>query len=337
MSVGNYIAEPAMQAAKQYQERNRGIPIDPDVAFTDHRGQRKPRIEQRQRKLLNKIGFLHPYLEEDESVVLVTTACSPFSVLEQFLGGWIVLLLKRSLLVLTNKRLFHVPTTPDYKFRRSLAMVDYAWCQDIQVRGSALQLTYHSGKHERFVALDRRESKKLKSMFRNTPLPHPTADTRERTFLCPNCASKLTPEVQPCAACGQSFRDKRTALKLSILVPGGGYFYTGHPILGILDGLVETYLTLYGCFMALGVLMGAWDAIVPFGIFVGILVIEKLVTIYQANNFLNEFLPKSGASPYQESSSEPPAPVEETSPVRRPKLEEPELPELVLRAGGSKL
>lgn len=327
MSVGSYVAEPAMEAARHYRERNCGIPVEAEVAFTDHRGQRNPKCEQRQKKLLTKLSFIRPYLDKDESVVLITTACSPFTILEQMLGGWVIMLLKRSLLVFTNKRLFHVPTTLDFSFRRSLAMVDYAWCSEVQVRGSVLKIRYHSGTREQFACIDRRERKKLKSMFKNTPLPKPEAEVKERTFLCPNCGMALTSKVQACQHCGQAFRNQTTACWLSVLLPGGGYFYTGHPILGILDALVETYLTLCLIFSMIGVLTGTAEAWMGVAMFGGILAVEKLVTIYEANHFLKEFLPKNSTSPYVKAKSAPEAEVT-SIPVQ-------ESPENVLRAGAA--
>ena len=329
MSTGKYVAEPAMQAAQNYRERNRGIPVEAEVAFTDHWGQRNPKCEQRQKKLLAKLSFIRPYLDEDESVVLVTTACSPFSLLEQFLGGWIIVLLKRSLLVFTNKRFFHVPTTADYSFRRSIAVVDYSWCQKIQVRGGALKVRYHNGKQEQFTCLDGRERKKLKSMFQDTPLPQPEAMPLQRTFLCPNCGVALSRVVQPCQHCGQQFRDRVTANLLSVLVPGGGYFYTGHPVLGVLDALVETYLTLCVFFSAFGALTGSAEASMGFIVFGIVLALEKAVTIYESNHFLQEFLPKGAGSPYTQAK-----PVQEQAPVAVA-ADAQENTESVLRAGAA--
>ncbi len=329
MSGGSYVTEPAMQAAQQYCERSRGIPVDPEVAFTDHRGQRCPKYEKRQKKLLTKLSFIRPYLDEDESIVLVTTGCSPFTVWEQLLGGWMIGVLKRSLLVFTNKRFFHIPTTPDFRFRRSLAVVEYGWCQEARVRGGALQVTYHSGTKEHFAALDRRERKKLKSMFQNTPLPQPNVDPHERSFLCPNCGVAIGREVRPCANCGQSFRDKKTARWLSLLLPGGGYFYTGHALLGIGDALVETYLTVYVFIMMLGVLMGAPEALPALALFAGILALEKAITIYESNRFLEEFLPRQGLSPYPQTSTTN-APRAE---VIEPQAHAIDSAEAVLRAG----
>jgi hypothetical protein len=331
MSEETYITEPAMKAAQQYSERNRGIPVDPEVAFTDCHGQRNPKCEKRQKKLLAKASFIRPYLDEDEHIILVTTACSPFSMLEQMLGGWMIVMLKRSLLVFTNKRFFHVPTTPDFKFRRSLAVVEYGWCQEARVRGGGLRIVYHNGKKEHFTALDRRERKKLKSIFESTTLPRPDANAGERSFLCPHCGVAIGRVIQPCANCGQAFRDKKTSRWLSLLLPGGGYFYTGHPLLGIADALVETYLTVYVFIMLLGVLQGAPEALPALVIFAAILALEKAVTIYESDRFLEEFLPKQGHSPYARAEA-----VETSTPqadVVGPQSAKANSPEAVLRAG----
>ncbi|GAG81966.1 unnamed protein product, partial [marine sediment metagenome] len=38
------------------------------------------------------------------------------------------------------------------------------------------------------------------------------------------------------------FKGKAEARKISIVYPGGGYFYTRHPIMGIADAFVEVSL-----------------------------------------------------------------------------------------------
>ncbi len=105
-----------------------GLPVDRDFLFSNHKDIYKKGTEKRQTKLFEKISFIKPFLKEDEKIILVTTGCSPISILEQLLTGWIVFYLKRSLFVFTNKRIFHIPTKFNYSYRNSIAQIIYADC-----------------------------------------------------------------------------------------------------------------------------------------------------------------------------------------------------------------
>ena len=124
------------------------LPVNPDVMFANHKNVYKQRIERRQRKLLEKIQFIRPFLHENETILCVSTGCSPVSMIEQFLTGWIVFYLKRSLFVFTNERIFHIPTKHDFSYRNSIAQILYADCRNVAVKGRNLVVEYKNGKKE---------------------------------------------------------------------------------------------------------------------------------------------------------------------------------------------
>lgn len=267
------------------------IPIDPEMMFSNAKGIYKKGIEKRQRKLLAKIGFLQPFLEADEQVILVTTGCSPMTMLEQYLGGWIIFSLKRSLFIFTDRRVFHVPTKPNFTYRRSIAHFLYSDCKSIRISGRSLVVKYHQGKAEKFYCIRGSELGKLKHLFKNTPMPEPEAQTSRRLHLCPECSAVLQPQVYVCSGCGQQFKNRKKAQKLSILVPGGGYFYTGHWGLGIGDAFVEVFLALQFLVCAGLALTGQLEPLAGAFLFAAVLILEKLVTIYQTNHFIDEYIP----------------------------------------------
>ena len=81
------------------------------------------------------------------------------------------------------------------------------------------------------------------------------------------------------------------ALLLSLLIPGGGYFYTGHWFLGIGDFLVEAGLILLiiTSFTEPSVAStGDSFTIIVLGI---VLLIEKLITVYHAGHYIKEYIP----------------------------------------------
>ncbi len=265
------------------------LPIEEDVLFSNHKGVRKGRVEKKMRKLLEKVSFLRPFLVEGEKVLLVTRACSPSSFFEQFLTGWIVYYLKRSLLVFTNKRIFHIPTTMRYNYRNSVASISYGDCEDIRMKGRQLAVTYRKGGKEQFLYVS--EKKKIKAMLKDLALEAGTATQGGRTHLCPKCTGELKQDVYSCPSCRLEFKDMGTARKLSLLYPGGGYFYARHPILGLSDALTELFLMVMVVIAFITVIngeQGALPILVLFGI---VLAMEKALTVYHAKHFIKEYIP----------------------------------------------
>jgi hypothetical protein len=109
-------------------------------------------------------------------------------------------------------------------------------------------------------------------------------------FLCARCGASFSGEAA-CARCGLEFRTFGRARRWSILLPGGGYFYTGHPWLGLGDAIVEAMLMLFVLLSLLGAsegTPGSWPVVAVFAV---ILVLEKLITIYHARHYVAEALP----------------------------------------------
>lgn len=278
-------------AQSQTEEVN-GIPIDPEMMFSNAKGIYKKRIEKRQRWLLAKIRFLKPFLEPDEKVILITTGCSPMSSLEQFLGGAIIFTVKRALFVFTDQRIFHIPTRQNFSYRRSIAHFLYSDCKSIKISGRTLLVQYHAGGKEKFHYIGGKEHGKLKYLFKNTPLPGPEEAPSRRVHLCPQCTIQLQSQVYQCPGCGLNFKDRKTAQKVSLLYPGGGYFYTGHWGLGIIDALGEVYFTLQFIFACILCASNPQPELLFAVFFIGVLLtLEKLITIHQTSHFIDEYIP----------------------------------------------
>jgi len=267
------------------------LPIDREFQFSNHKGIYKKGIEKRQSKLLKKIAFIKPFLRPDEKILLVTTGVSPISILEQIFTGWIVFYLKRSIFVLTNRRIFHIPTTMGYSYRNTVAQIVFADCDIIQVRGRGLVVKYKSGHEERFLFIPRRERKKIKTWLSSTALHGEPSKAGQRGHLCPRCTNELENNQFSCPNCRLEFKTQAQALKLSLLFPGGGYFYTRHPVLGLGDAFVEGFLLIVVIGSMIDMINGVEGGgfgVVFFGI---ILVMEKALTVYHAHHFVREYIP----------------------------------------------
>lgn len=282
----------ANHAAVLHQEDSLDLPFDREILFSNHKGNFKKRIEKRQTKLLKNVAFLKNFLKEDEKILLITTGCSPTPILEQLLTGWIFIYLKRSLFIFTNKRLFHIPTKRNYSYRYSIAHILYPDCDSIQLKGNRLVVGYKNGKKEKFLYIARKEKKKIKALIPTISFEGTPSEIQKRIHLCPRCTKELEEEKYICPHCFLEFKEKDKAKKISLIYPGGGYFYTRHPFLGVSDAIVETILlvlVIVSLIDAIKGVEGSGYELFPFAI---LLVIEKLISVYHSNHFIKEYIPK---------------------------------------------
>jgi hypothetical protein len=282
----------AIQTASSTDQIPFDLSINRGVIFSNFKNIYKKKIEKRQLKLIKKLSFLKGFLSDDEEILLVTTGCSPASIIEQLFTGWVVYYLKRSLFVFTNKRIFHIPTKKDYSYRHAIAQILYADCESIAVKGRKLVFNYKNGKKEKFFYIGSREKKKIRLLLSSVSFEGPSSKIRGRVHLCPSCTKVLEEDRFVCAACRLEFKDKDSAKKISILYPGGGYFYTRHPFLGIGDAITESFLLILIIISLVDLIKGDQSSGITLGVLVLILVFEKLLTVYHANHFIKEYIPR---------------------------------------------
>jgi hypothetical protein len=274
------------------QQKIFGIPVDRKFLFSDHEGVYKKKVEKRQRKLIIKISFLKPFLENGEKVLLVTSGHSPVTLFESMGVGWLFVYLKRCLLVFTDRRIFHVPTTPIYRYRSTLAQIPYGSCQMAAIKGNALAVTYKaSGLHEKFFSIAGKEKKKIAGLLKKVaavPLGHFAPG---RSHLCPRCGETLALGRFHCERCGLKFKTGLLAAILGILLPGGAYFYLRQYFLGVVAAVVELVLIAAALMSLQDVQKGIESAywwLVPAAF---LLVAVKTLAVIHARTFVEEFVP----------------------------------------------
>ena len=270
-----------------------GLPVDRETLFSNHKKIYKKRIENRQRNFIVKLSFLKPFLKTGEKILLVSTGYSPIAFLAQYVTGFLFVYLKRSLFVFTNHRIFHVPTTPNYKFRQSLSQIYYAGCQSIELKGGTLLVQYaKSGKIEKFKAMALSERKKIRALLKQKPFSGTKSQVGERFHLCPQCTRLLTAAKYVCESCGLKFKNKIFAYILAILFPGGAYFYTRNYLVGLLDAVVEIFLLVYIAVILQDVLNGVEGNMGKMLVLGAIFVAVKIISVIHSTHFINEFIPR---------------------------------------------
>jgi len=268
-----------------------GPSFDRDILFSNHKNEYRKRIKERQTTLLKKVHFLKDFLKDDEKIIIITAGCSPTSILEQFFTGWIFLYIKRSLLVFTNKRIFHIPTKQDFSYRNSIAQIIYPDCNSIRIKGRKLVFKYKNGEKDKFLFIASKEKKKIKALLQTISFAGSPSKNQERIHLCPRCTTELEEDKYICLNCHLEFKDKGKAKKISIIYPGGGYFFTRHPFLGVSDAIVEIIFLVGVIVSLIGVINGIEGSGVDLWIFAILLAYEKFISVYHTNHFIKEYIP----------------------------------------------
>jgi ABC-type siderophore export system fused ATPase/permease subunit len=79
---------------------------------------------------------------------------------------------------------------------------------------------------------------------------------------------------------------------LSILVPGGGYFYTRHLLIGLLDAVVEIFLLLYIAVALQDVLNNIEGSLLYLMVCCAIFLAIKIISVIHSVHFVQEFIPR---------------------------------------------
>lgn len=269
------------------------IPVDCDIMFSNHRNTYKKSIEKRQRKLITKVTFIKPFLESDENVLMLTKGYSSNSLVELILMGWLFNLFRRSIFVVTNKRMFHIPTTIDYSYRYSIAHIVYSRCRTIFLKFGTLNVGCASCNHmDSFTGISRKDRKKIKVVLQTLKFGDDKNRSPHREHLCPRCTTVLTPHEYTCKKCRLEFKSKGWASLLSLLLPGGGYFYIRKIFLGVINAILEL-AALSGIGIGIYCLIqGDKLGWVYISVSTVLFVIKKIVTIRASTKFISEFIPK---------------------------------------------
>jgi len=277
---------------ESYQTNEFDFPIQSEIMFADYKGNYNKKIEKKQKKLLSKIKFLKPFLDQDEKIFFITEGCSPMSRLDALLASGVVYNLKLCFLVFTNKRIFHIPTDFHYKYRNSIAQILYSDINNISIKSSELRVEYKSGLKEKFSRIPFGYRKKIRNILEKISLEGIPSENKQRNHLCPKCGKELKTDIFECTNCHLEFKSKSEGKRRAIVCPGGGYFYTGHPILGTLDAITEFSFMIIIVRSFIDVLQGIEGGLFSL-FFYGIsLIIEKTVTVFHSNKFLSEYIPQ---------------------------------------------
>ena len=241
-----------------------GVQIREDVLYTNVKGEPDDGSRKRAEEALANLRDILPnLLVPNEAILYVIKSCqAPLGTLEQFFVGWYVYRVTATRLVFTNLRLLHFGMGPGGKWNGTLKSVRWGDVTSSKVKGwinRLLELRYANGTKERYWRLPKKDGKKAQAIL-EAVLPVSRGEvTPAQGFqsICPDCRAVLTAGNYQCGTCGLKFKDERTLRWRTILIPGGGYLYSGMTLLGVLAFLSEGIFTLgviYSILMAIGLM-----------------------------------------------------------------------------------
>jgi hypothetical protein len=227
-----------------------GISVRNDVVFTNDKGEDKRQIQKRSERVLQKLApALQRVLLPEETVLYIAQARSPLSVVEQLTAAWWTALLAASAIVITNKRILSFPIKRDGSWRESVRALQWGDLEEVKPKGTLVRnVTFKSknGTKTIYTNFRRADARKIAAIA-TAVLPAASGEltsTYGWTQLCPDCRNVLTLGQYFCTSCGLTFKNEKSMVTRSILLPGGGYFYTGHPLVAVIPAIVEGFLVL---------------------------------------------------------------------------------------------
>ena len=287
-----------------------GLRVREDVLYTNAKGEDHERSRKRSEAALVKVRDIMPgVLEPNEAVLYIFKCQAPLSAFEQFMLGWHAYFLTATTLVLTNLRLMHFSVDSRGNWTQTLKTARWGDISEAKIKGllnRMLRLKYANGKKENYWRIQRKDAKKVKDILAAVmPASRGEATTAEgMTSLCPDCRASLTPGIYRCNQCGLAFRDEKTLLKWTLLMPGGGYLYAKIWFLGVIGFVFEgafLLVTLSFALMALGILpvhadqagrtpspTELWMTTVFFLLFVAF---QKLLEFHHSRRVIRSFRP----------------------------------------------
>jgi hypothetical protein len=212
-----------------------GVGVREDVLYTDPTGEEKAGIRKRNEKQVRKlVPALQRVLQPDETVLFVTQAHCPLSLLEQLTAAWWTHYHARSVVVLTNQRILFFPIKSDDTWKESVRSAQWGDVVEVKPKGwltRNVTFVFRNGSQVTYTNFRRADAKKLAGIVASIQLAGAGDQSASQglTQLCPDCRNVLTPGVYSCSHCGLVFKNEKSMIMSSIFLPGGGYFYTGHP------------------------------------------------------------------------------------------------------------
>jgi hypothetical protein len=180
------------------------------------------------------------------------------------------------------------------KPRQSMAQMRYGDIASYNLKGmlsTTFEVTYKSGRKETFTIQTMGDRKKIGSFLAKYVPGGEATNVRDRHFLCPRCAKPLVKDNYVCPSCRMAFKTPAQAVKFALLVPGGGFFQTGHFWFGVQGALVDLIEIVLLIAVIDEVRKGSPEAASVIFAFLLILVANKLAAVQHVKFHVAQYMP----------------------------------------------
>ena len=278
-----------------------GISVRNDVLYSNAKGEVNARIQKRNEKSVQKLQpALLRMLLPGETVLFVMRARSPLSIVEQITAASWTAALAACAIVITNKRILFFLVKRDGSWKESIRAVQWGDIEEIKSKGLLIRYVSFKFKNRSKVTytnFGRTDAKKFAALAA-VLIPAASGElssTQGMVQLCPDCRNVLTPGQYSCSACGLIFKNEKTMVTRSILLPAGGYFYTGHPVIAIIPAIFEGLLVLDILFLLFAGLSspkaGPEIRVALFALAL-FWALETAITILHCRRYIRDFIPE---------------------------------------------
>jgi hypothetical protein len=201
--------------------------------------------------------------------------------------------------VITNQRVLFFPVKRDGTWKESVRSVHSGDIEEIKPKGLLIRnvsFRFKNGTKVTYTNFSRGDAKKIAAIAA-VLIPGASGEMTSAhglVQLCPDCRTVLTEGQYFCSVCGLIFKNEKSMVTRSILLPGGGYFYTGHRGIAIFLAVIEGYLVLeilFFLFIGLSspkALPNIRSTLIALGLFWAI---ETAITILHCRRYIRDFIP----------------------------------------------
>ena len=287
-----------------------GLQVREDTAYTDASGVEKAGLRKRAEQDLREASeILSRLVRQNETVLYLARGAFMPNNWEQLLDNH-ASMAAGALLAVTNTRLIALRTRSrswkGWKWDQGILSVEWASIVEASKKGwliGYLILKDVEGRKERFFRFRRQDLNKLRLLFsilvpQASGLSMPAASVSAGfVSLCPKCLTALSPRLWRCNECGLVFKNEKSLLMRTLLIPGGAYFYTGQTLLGIVTGFIEVlfvFAFVVQLLMTAGVIAPSGDAPPPYvqaALVLLFLALIKLTGFYRSRRRVRNFIP----------------------------------------------
>jgi hypothetical protein len=237
-------------------------------------------------------------LKPEEHILYVAHGMEVAPVLHMMAMGALAMAYHQVVLVFTDTRLIEVMLDMRGK-KAGTRLRSYPWSgvKDLKFSFKTLKMMPAQGRKQAWKVPVGGDRKLLKALIPRLK-PHLLKEGAARAerlplWHCPQCGGTVEAHPKACRSCRASFSSPGLATILSLAFPGGGLFYAGHPFLGTMDLLGETFL--YAIFLTMMLQTGpeAIGAVLGFGVL--LFVLTKFESIHLSRILISRSKPETEA------------------------------------------